>query len=91
MIIENRKARSWIHLAGLFVVVADFGTSVLGHRLAGSIVVVAGSLILLAGGVLAAVNSKDAGRRLPKTVEEQRQIIRGMADEIRAGNRANRP
>jgi len=83
MISRDERKQIWVVLAGFLIVVVGFGISLYSSRLVGVTVSLVGALILLAGSVMISVASKAAKPKLPKTVEEQRQIIRAMADDIR--------
>ena len=79
----DQKTNLWIVLAGAMVGLVGFAITMTSENLVGSIVTLIGAMILLAGSVMLFVASKDAKPKLPNSVEEQRQIIRSMADDIK--------
>lgn len=81
---HDQRRPLWIILAGGFLITVGFAMVALtNYKLVGSILSLIGALINFAGGVTTAIKTKNANLKLPGTIEEQRQIIRTIAADIR--------
>jgi uncharacterized membrane protein HdeD (DUF308 family) len=77
---HDQRRPLWIALAGGSLITVGFAMVALtNYKLVGSILSLIGALIMFAGGVTTAIKTKHANPRLPRTIEEQRQIIRTIA------------
>ncbi len=80
----DQRKPLWIMLAGGFLFTVGFAlTAFFSIYDIGSILSLIGAMIFFAGSVMQFVASKAAKPKLPNSVEEQRGIIRSMADDIR--------
>lgn len=80
----DQRKPLWIMLAGGFLITVGFAMAAFfAIYNIGSILSLSGAMTLFVGSVMQSVASKAAKPKLPNSVEEQREIIRSMADDIR--------
>ncbi len=80
---DQRKPLRIMLASGFLITVGFAMVAFTNFKLVGSIVSLIGALIMFVGSVTTAIKAKHAKPKLPRTIEEQRQIIRTIADDIR--------